>query len=290
MTLNMATTLGLTRLENPDCQNRIITLACWANTHNAGANNGIRDAAPGFLQIIPYDQFDLADLHVQNRLENMLHSSEKVAIFPFSIIQSGKPRSKFTVPGGVGIIIDSFTPITWPYEIKDNIFNRIDDVCLDQVMRELYTTGPVSIVTKSNNKLLSGVCNIMKDTISDFKYSNVLYYNIYKPNAKDLVKFGEAELRMAFFKPADCLPFFGKNDGGIMHITIVQPDAVTSLKKFLPMIEIVILFTNNTEAFNNVDGAGDLYNGIAPVEKLIKTLKECTFAFDTVGGKKIVAG
>lgn len=289
MQLSMATMLGLTRLDNPEYQDRVITLGCWANTRSVGTMSGVRDASPGFLQILPPNTAKKVNIEDSDFAETILQSQNKYVVFPFSIINGGKPRIKLSVPGDVGIIIDSFTPVTWPYETKTTVFDKINDVDFEWVMHTLYSTGPVSLVIKSNNNLIFGLCNIIKDIDKVFNHSDVLYYNINKPSVKDLTKFGDAEFRMTFIKPNQGLPFFGKNNGGIMHFTIIQPGAVFFTQKVYPLIEVVLLFTDNTSAFKNVDGSGNIYGSSFSVDKLSKILKECTFAFETVNGKEIVA-
>ena len=290
MKLSFHTSLGLPELPSDSPNKQRIIFACWANTYSVGSYKGVRDATPGLLCVTPYDPSVNYKNPTSSEVELMFQHSDRSVIFPFSIMNGGKPRAKWSVPGDIGVILDSISPITWPYNTTDTILDNFGAFDFDNTLKRLYTDGPMSIVIKSSDKLLSGVCTFVKEVKELFDYSHMVYYNTNKLSAKDLAKYGNAEFRMSFFKPSQCLPFFGENHGAVVHISVTQPKYSSAAGKFSPLIEMVGLFTDNTRAFVDVDGSGNIYGSAVPFAKIPKAMRDYSAAFDCVGGAAKATG
>ena len=290
MKLNFHTSLGLPELINNSLNRQYIMFSCWANTRTTGSYKGVRDAMPGLLGVLPYDNiFTNYKNPTALEVEQLFQNSDRTVIFPFSVLNNGKPRVRWSVPGDVGVILNSITPITWPYDSIDVVLNKFDDFNFNDIIKQLYTSGPVSVVVKSSYKLLSGLCTFTKEIKDSFKYTNMIYNSINKLSLKDLVKHGSAEFRMSFFKPSQCLPFFGKNHGAVVHISITQSKYSSAVGSFSPLIEMIGLFTDNTDAFIDVDGSGNIYGNTLPFDRVQKIIKDNSAAFDHVGEVDVIA-
>jgi hypothetical protein len=290
MKTSLATSLGLIRLDALSKQEKIITFGVWANTHNSGSYHGVRDAMPGFLQVIPHMSVDENFEFTAESVEKLLRHSDKRVIFPFSVLHGSSPRIRWSVPGDMGMVLDSIKPVTWPYDIEDVVLDHIKDFDFNKTMELLYTQGPQTVVTRNSDGIISGVCGCLSKIKASYGYSHMLHTNINKISSSDISRFGDAECRLTFLKPSQCLPFFGENHGAVIHLTVSQEKACKSLGKFFPLFEMVGLFTDNTGAFCNVDGDENLYGSSTPFVKATKTIKDCTFAFNRVGGMVASAG
>lgn len=282
MKLNFHTSLGLPELPSDSSGKRYVVFSCWANTHTAGTYKGVRDAMPGLLHVVPHYKVFNYENPTVSEVEKMFQNSDRFVIFPFSVLNGGIPRIKWAIPGDIGVVLESLVPITWPYNVTEIILDKFEDFNFQNTLKQLYTDSPVSVVVKSHTKLLSGFCDFIKEVEKLFTYSNVLYGNINRLSSKELLKYGNAEFRMSFFKPSQCLPFFGKNHGAAVHVSITQLDYSNAVGKFSPLIELFGLFTDNIDAFMNVDSSDSICSSIISFNEIQNSIKEHSDIFNCV--------
>jgi hypothetical protein len=289
MELNLAQSLGIDPINTSSSKYKELLFKCWANTPSSGTQKGVRDATPGFLKVIPNSAPEEGKALTKKDIEHIFKHSSRGVVFPFSVMNGAKPRAAWPVPGDMGIILDSLEPITWVDNTEDTEIGCFRDLNFKSVLDSLYKNGPVSITVKSTDKLVSGLVDLSKQVKGLFSYNNLIYTKINKLSSRDLVKYGIPEFRCSFFKPSQCVPFFGENSGGVIHITLTQRKYSSVNGRFIPLFEAVGLFTDNVEAVHNVDGYNNFYGSPKPFTKIHSYLKEAYFIFDHLGVKSTSA-
>lgn len=260
-----------------------ILLNCWASTHTLGTYKGVRDASPGLLKIQPTDQdIDMKNITIED-VRQHLHNSSRTVIFPFSILSNTRPRIAWTIPGDMGIVLESLKPVTWLDRVNDVALDTFRNFDFEKALQAVYEDAPVSIIVNSNASLVSSIQKVTKDISKHFECTNILYYKINKVSERDIIKYGKANFRCTLLKPSQCIPFFGKDDGGIMHITITQSNFSKANGQFTPLLELVFLFTNNIKAVHNVDGGYKFYENNLPFSKTKDILNNGVSAFKALG-------
>ena len=289
MELNLAQSLGVDPINPSSIKFKELLFRCWANTASVGSQKGVRDATPGLLKVVPNTEIKDGTILTKKDIEHIFKNSSRSVVFPFSVMNGAKPRAAWPVPGDMGIILDSLEPVTWVDSTADTEIDCFRNLNFKTVLDRLYNEGPVSVTVKSTDKLESGLIDFSKQVKSLFSYNNLIYSKINKLSSRDLVKYGIPEFRCSFFKPSQCVPFFGENNGGIVHITLTQLKYSSANGRFTPLFEAVGLFTNNVEAVHNVDGYNNFYGSPKPFTKLQSYLKESYFIFEHLRAKSTSA-
>lgn len=289
MELNLAQSLGVDPISPSSSKSKELLFRCWANTSSVGSQKGVRDATPGLLKVVPNTALKKDTVVTKKDIEHIFKHSSRSVVFPFSVMNGAKPRAAWSVPGNMGIILDSLEPVTWVDDTPDTEITCFRSLDFKAVLESLYKDGPVSVTVKSTDKLVSGLIDLSKQVKDLFSYNHLIYTKINKLSPRDLVKYGLPEFRCSFFKPSQCVPFFGENNGGVVHITLTQCKYSSANGRFTPLFEAVGLFTNNVEAVHNVDGYNNFYGSPKPFTKLHSYLKEAYFIFDHLGEKSTSA-
>lgn len=112
------------------------------------------------------------------------------------------------------------------------------------VVADVYKYGAVSTCTSHPNNAMKTITGTIRDLSNLFKFNCLLKFN---GNTEGMqTKYGPASLVMSIIQPSQFLPVFGKEDGCIIHISLINKKGI--------VFDMVGLATNEEESIFLVDG------------------------------------